>query len=58
MTSADARAFAERIRAPYMECSARTNQNVVDAFKQLMREVERESGVIKPRKAGSMCLVL
>lgn len=42
---------------PFLECSAKTNANVAEAFRVLLREVERDSGVLKERKRGFCTLV-
>ena len=56
MTLAESRSLAESWGAPFMETSAKTNQNVDDMFVEIVREMNLRTQ--KDKSDNSCCLIL
>lgn len=50
-------ALAERWGVPFLECSAKANVNVDEVFSALIREVERDNGLLVEESKGG-CIIL
>mmetsp|Transcript_17858 Transcript_17858/g.53136 ORF Transcript_17858/g.53136 Transcript_17858/m.53136 type:complete len:198 (-) Transcript_17858:31-624(-) len=57
VTPEEGQALARAWSVPYCECSAKEGFGVADVFAALVREVERDSGVLDPDPAGG-CVLL
>eukprot|EP00934_Nitzschia_sp_Nitz4_P001993 Nitzschia sp. Nitz4//scaffold19_size178191//149550//150284//NITZ4_002007-RA/size178191-processed-gene-0.31-mRNA-1//1//CDS//3329540771//1993//frame0 len=53
----DAQALAEYWKVPYVECSSVTRENVPEVFHTLLREVEKEDGLLVEQEEGG-CVVM
>lgn len=42
----EAATFARSIGAPYVECSSKTGENVADVFHILLKEIEKDDGLL------------
>ena len=42
----EASALARSMGVPYIECSAKTGENVADVFHTLLKEVEKDDGLL------------
>mmetsp|Transcript_5918 Transcript_5918/g.14029 ORF Transcript_5918/g.14029 Transcript_5918/m.14029 type:complete len:195 (+) Transcript_5918:40-624(+) len=52
----EASAFARSIGVPYVECSSKTGENVADVFHTLLKEIEKDDGLLT--EAGpSPCVI-
>lgn len=52
----EASAFARSIGVPYIECSSKTGENVADVFHTLLKEIEKDDGLLT--EAGpSPCVI-
>jgi Ras homolog enriched in brain len=47
VSQADAQRLADKWGVPYLECSAKTGHNVAEVFHALLREIERDDGLLK-----------
>eukprot|EP00339_Tiarina_fusa_P020371 CAMPEP_0117016206 /NCGR_PEP_ID=MMETSP0472-20121206/12805_1 /TAXON_ID=693140 ORGANISM="Tiarina fusus, Strain LIS" /NCGR_SAMPLE_ID=MMETSP0472 /ASSEMBLY_ACC=CAM_ASM_000603 /LENGTH=191 /DNA_ID=CAMNT_0004720181 /DNA_START=79 /DNA_END=654 /DNA_ORIENTATION=+ len=54
---ADAQALAEAWGVPYIECSSKTCENVADVFNTLLKEIEKDDGLLAESGEGG-CLIL
>ncbi len=57
VTEDEGRKAAEKLGIPFMETSAKTGHNVLEAFQKLVREIPR-SGVEYKVTAGARCVQL
>jgi Ras homolog enriched in brain len=52
----DAQGLADSWKIPYIECSNKTGENVAEAFHTLMKEIEKDDGLlVETNEAG--CLI-
>jgi len=54
---ADAQSLADSWGVPYMECSSKTGENVADVFHLLLKEIEKDDGLLAENGDGG-CLIL
>lgn len=57
VTQADAQALADSWRVPYIECSSKTGENVSDVFHTLLKEIEKDDGLLMETGEGG-CVIL
>ena len=53
----EAQAMADSWGAPYLECSSRTGEHVADVFYTLLREIEKDDGLIREKEENG-CNIL
>ena len=53
----DAQSLAESWGVPYIECSSKTGENVADVFHTLLKEIEKDDGLLAETGEGG-CLIL
>jgi Ras family protein len=46
VTNEEAQALADRWKVPYVECSSKTGENVAEVFHALLKEIERDEGLL------------
>lgn len=54
---ADAQSLAESWGVPYIECSSKSGENVADVFHTLLKEIEKDDGLLAETGEGG-CLIL
>jgi hypothetical protein len=42
----DAQNFADSLGIPYIECSSKTSENVAEVFHTLLKEIEKDDGLL------------
>ena len=57
VTFADGQALAAKWGVPYIECSSKTGENVADVFHTLLKEIEKDDGLLAETGEGG-CLIL
>jgi predicted secreted Zn-dependent protease len=57
VTTAEAQALADKWKVPYIECSSKTGENVADVFHTLLKEIERDEGLLAETSDGG-CAIL
>lgn len=57
VSPADAQALADSWRVPYLECSSKTGENVSDVFHTLLKEIEKDDGLLM-ETGETGCLIL
>ncbi len=50
-------ALAQSWRIPYLECSAKTGENVAEVFHTLLKEIEKDDGLLND-KEEEKCIIL
>jgi Ras family protein len=53
----DAQRLADRWGVPYLECSSKTGENVADVFHTLLKEIEKDDGLLAEVGEGG-CTIL
>ena len=53
----DAQRLAESWGVPYVECSSKTGENVADVFHTLLKEIEKDDGLLKEDEENG-CIIL
>ena len=53
----DAQKLAEKLGVPYIECSAKTGENVAEVFHTLLKEIEKDDGLLAETGEGG-CIIL
>ena len=53
----DAQRLADSWGVPYIECSSKTAENVADVFHTLMKEIEKDDGLLAESGEGG-CIVM
>ena len=56
-TLQDAQRLADSWGVPYIECSSKTAENVADVFHTLMKEIEKDDGLLAESGEGG-CIVM
>jgi hypothetical protein len=51
-------ALAESWGVPFIECSAKENFNVTEVFNTLIKEIEKDTGLLVQPPASSRCTIL
>jgi Ras family protein len=57
VTHADAQALADSWGVPYIECSSKSGENVAEVFHKLLKEIEKDDGLLAESGDGG-CAVL
>lgn len=57
VSTADAQKLADSWGVPYVECSAKTGDNIADVFHTLLKEVEKDDGLLAETDDGG-CVIL
>jgi Ras family protein len=57
VSEAEAQSLADKWGIPYLECSAKTGHNVAEVFHALLREIEKDDGLLKESNDGG-CILL
>lgn len=57
VSTQDAQTLAESMRTPYLECSSKTGENVAEVFHTLMKEIERDEGLLNENEENG-CSIL
>lgn len=53
----DAQRLADSWDVPYLECSSRTGENVADVFHTLLKEIEKDDGLLAEAGEGGCCVL-
>mmetsp|Transcript_8769 Transcript_8769/g.11642 ORF Transcript_8769/g.11642 Transcript_8769/m.11642 type:complete len:222 (+) Transcript_8769:316-981(+) len=53
----DAQKLADSWGIPYIECSGRTGDNVAEVFHTLMKEIEKDDGLLAEAGEGGCCIL-
>lgn len=54
----DAQALADSLGVPYIECSAKSGENVSEVFHTLLKEIEKDDGLLVETGEGINCVIL
>jgi Ras family protein len=57
VSHADAQSLADSWGVPYIECSSKTGENVADVFHTLLKEIEKDDGLLAESGDGG-CIML
>ena len=57
VTSVEAQKLAASLRIPYLECSAKTGENVAEVFHSLLKEIEKDDGLLNDQ-GEEKCVIL
>ena len=53
----DAQRLADSWAIPYIECSSKTSENVAEVFHTLLKEVEKDDGLLAESGDGGCCIL-
>ena len=54
----DAQKLADKLGVPYIECSAKTGENVAEVFHTLLKEIEKDDGLLAGESGDGGCHIL
>ena len=54
----DAQKLADSLGIPYIECSSKTSENVAEVFHTLLKEIEKDDGLLTESGGGGWCHIL
>ena len=54
----DAQNLADSLGIPYIECSAKTGENVAEVFHTLLKEIEKDDGLLAGENGDGGCIIL
>ena len=54
----DAQELADCWDIPYIECSSKTSENVAEVFHTLLKEVEKDDGLLTGESGDGGCRIL
>jgi Ras family protein len=53
----EAQQLADVWGVPYLECSSKTGENVADVFHTLLKEIEKDDGLLTESGEGGCCIL-
>ncbi len=58
VSAQDAQRLADSWGVPYLECSAKVGENVAEVFHTLLKEIEKDEGLLMDESGEGGCIVL